>query len=152
MQTITIRKPESHEFERWAEIYNEYLAFYQTSLSEKALKKVWSWLFGPTPLLYCYLAEHLGNIIGLAHFRVFVRPIKGSAGIFLDDLIVSPKFRGNRVGYQLIQAVNNYAKEHHLSVVRWITAHDNFQAMKLYDEVAHKTSWIIYDLSVDETD
>ena len=33
------------------------------------------------------------------------------------------------------------------SVVRWITADDNYRARTLYDRVARKTSWNLYELT-----
>jgi len=78
-----------------------------------------------------------------------MRPIKACRSIFLDDLFVLPEFRGHKIGYRLIEAVKLYAKGNNLPLVRWVTAHDNKQAMKLYDSVANKTTWVIYDATIE---
>ena len=33
------------------------------------------------------------------------------------------------------------------TVVRWITAEDNYRARGLYDKVAQRTSWLTYDMA-----
>ena len=149
MKKIIIRKPHTNEYEIWSKIYQVYLDFYQTSLTQDELHNVWSWLFEQNRGMYCYFAEIDKKIVGLVHFRRFIRPTKACEGVFLDDLIVLPEFRGHKIGYQLIEAVKLYAKENNLTLVRWITAHDNRQAMKLYDSVANKTLWVTYDARIE---
>ena len=149
MEQIIIRNPYDNEYEAWAKIYQLYLDFYQTALTSDELQKVWSWMFEPDQELLCYVAEIDKKIVGLVHFRRFIRPIKACTSIFLDDLFVLPTFRGHKIGYRLIKAVKLYAKENKLPLVRWVTAHDNKQAMNLYDSVAHKTTWVIYDAKIE---
>ena len=150
MTEIIIRKPYVHEYKAWSDIYKMYLDFYETFLTEEELSRVWSWIFKEdSPKIYCLFAEIDNKIVGLTHFREFFRPIKASKGIFLDDLIVIPKHRGHRVGYKLIDAVQLYAKENGISLIRWITAPDNAEAIRLYDALANKTTWVTYDANVE---
>ncbi len=145
MKKITIRTPRHDEYDIWCNVYRIYLDFYHTSLTEDELKKVWSWVGNNSASLHCYFAELDQNVVGLAHFREYMRPIKASKGIYLDDLIVLPKFRGYGIGYQLIEAIKTYAKENDISLVRCMTAHDNIKAMSLYDSIATKTAWVTYE-------
>jgi len=149
VKKIIIRNPHNNEYETWAKIYKAYLDFYQTSLTSDELKKVWSWIFEANQELLCYLGEMDNEIGGLAHFRRFVRPIKACSGVFLDNLFVLPEFRGHKVGYRLIEAVKLYAKENNLPLVRWITTHDNKEAISLYESVATKTTWMTYDIKIE---
>lgn len=150
MKKIIIRKPHSDEYEVWSGIYENYLDFYHTSLTRVELQKVWSWLFEQgNQKLQCYFAQVDNKIVGLAHFREYIRPINASIGIYLDDLIVLSPFQGHGIGYKLIEAVKTYAKENDISIVSWITATDNIQAMKLYDSVAAKTTWVTYKAIVE---
>ena len=57
------------------------------------------------------VAIHENKIIGLVHFREFLRPIKASSAIFMDDLYVENDYRGKGVARNLIQSVNDYALE-----------------------------------------
>ena len=74
-----------------------------------------------------------GEPVGLTHYRPFSRPLSASTGCFLDDLFVDPAHRGGRVSEQLIAAVVGEAKAKGWTVVRWITAEDNYRARSVYD-------------------
>jgi ribosomal protein S18 acetylase RimI-like enzyme len=149
MKKIIIRKPHHEEYAIWSGIYRIYLKFYQTPLTEEELQKVWLWISEPPHQLNCYFAEVDAKVVGLAHFREYIRPLRASSGIYLDDLIVLPEFQGHGIGYELIAAIKVYAKENNASLIRWMTAHDNKQAMKLYDSVATKTTWVTYDAKIE---
>lgn len=149
MKHVLIREPHENEYKIWSNLYQVYLDFYRESLTENELKKVWSWLFETPQQLHCYVAEVDEKVVGLAHFRKFLRPTSASTGIYLDDLIVLPEYRRQKIGYHLIDAIKSYAKENNLSKVRWITAADNKVAMRLYDGVGYKTNWVTYDAKLD---
>ena len=147
MSTVIKIRPTQHDdYTKWSTVYESYLTFYKTSLTDNELKRVWSWIENKRENMHCYLAQVGDDVIGLVHFRLFLRPIKASQSVYMDDLIVLPQYRGIGAGFKLVQAVKEYAKEQGLPLVRWITAKDNEKAMKLYDQVADKTSWVTYDL------
>ena len=87
-------------------------------------------------------------MIGLTHFRPFARPLTATTGGFLDDLFVSPDARGEGVADALIESVRAIASKRGWSIVRWITAEDNYRGRSVYDRVALKTSWITYDIKM----
>jgi ribosomal protein S18 acetylase RimI-like enzyme len=147
-QNILIRPPRQNEYESWSSVYKTYLDFYQTSLTPTELERVWSWLFESPQQLHAYVAEIDKSVVGLAHFRIFRRPIKACSGIYLDDLVVLPEYRGRGIGCQLIETIKIYAKDNGLSIVRWITAADNKAARHLYDAVGHQTNWITYEIKM----
>lgn len=89
-----------------------------------------------------------GTLIGLTHFRPFARPLSATTGGFLDDLFVVPSSRGSGAARLLIEAVAKLGKERGWSVIRWITAEDNYRARSLYDKVAEKTKWATYDIKL----
>jgi GNAT superfamily N-acetyltransferase len=86
-----------------------------------------------------------GRAVGLAHFRPFARPLSATVGGFLDDLFVSPEARGGRVADALIEAVAEEGRRQGWSVIRWITADDNYRGRGVYDRLATRTMWITYD-------
>jgi ribosomal protein S18 acetylase RimI-like enzyme len=45
----------------------------------------------------------------------------------------------------LIDHLATMARERGWSVVRWITADDNYRGRGVYDRVAKRTMWITYD-------
>ena len=89
-----------------------------------------------------------GVVVGLAHYRAFARPLSASVGGFLDDLFVGPEARGTGAAEALVQGVANVGRARGWTLIRWITAEDNYRARNLYDRVAEKTRWVTYDIKL----
>ncbi|MBU3994945.1 MAG: GNAT family N-acetyltransferase [Actinobacteria bacterium] len=113
----------------------------------QVFETVWEWLMDPHHETRGLVAEAGGEIVGLANFRSFARPIVGARGLFLDDLFTAPAARGQGVGSALLVRLAEIARDEQGTVVRWITAGDNQTARSLYDRVARQTPWVTYDLS-----
>jgi GNAT superfamily N-acetyltransferase len=146
-ENVTVRPLEAGEFFDWIELYAGYGEFYETPLTDEKALVVWSWIQDPDHELNALVAvDAAGTPVGLAHYRAFARPLAGGAGLYLDDLFVSPASRGQGTGAALLDALKEKASCEGFSVVRWITAADNATAQRLYDRVATKTAWVTYDL------
>ena len=150
MNTVAFKiKPiNQDDFSDWKVCYKQYLKFYKTDLSSEQLTTLWYWFFDPAQKIYCHVALHENKIIGLVHFREFLRPIKASTAIFMDDLYVGNNFRGLSVAQSLIKSVHDFALAKKIPLVRWVTDHDNHVAMRVYDKLADKMQWQIYDMVV----
>jgi GNAT superfamily N-acetyltransferase len=130
----------------WERHYAGYAAFYRVTQTPEMRATVWGWIIDPAHEVKALVAEDAsGRALGLAHYRPFARPLSASIGCFLDDLFVAPQTRGMRVGEALIEALAALARERGWSVVRWITADDNYRARTAYDRVATRTMWSTYD-------
>ena len=130
----------------WELLYAGYAAFYRVTQTAEMRARVWDWIHDPAHEVEALVAEDAaGRAVGLAHFRAFARPLSATTGGFLDDLFVSPELRGGRVADALIEAVAAVGRERGWSVIRWITADDNYRARGVYDRVAARTMWITYD-------
>ncbi|MGN6742975.1 MAG: GNAT family N-acetyltransferase [Amnibacterium sp.] len=144
---VLIRPLEQADHDRWAELYRGYRAFYELAPSDDVVERVWGWLRDPAAELSAFVAERDGRVVGLAHYRRFLRPSSGSTGLYLDDLFTDPDARGAGVGRALLLRLARLAGEEGASVVRWITDTDNARARRLYDSLAQATRWITYDLA-----
>jgi GNAT superfamily N-acetyltransferase len=146
---LTIRPPQAADRAAWDTLYQGYAAFYQVVQTAEMRERVWGWLFDEAHESQCLMAfDASGKAIGLAHFRAFARPLSASTGGFLDDLFVDPNARGSQAGTQLIAAIKAIAAEKNWSVVRWITADNNYRARSAYDKIATRTAWITYDIKL----
>lgn len=130
----------------WARLYAGYAAFYKVDQTEAMRDTVWGWLMDPAHTTEGLVAEQDGTVIGLAHFRAFARPLSASTGGFLDDLFVDPALRGSGAAEALLQALATEGRKRGWTVIRWITAEDNYRARGLYDRVADRTKWVTYDI------
>jgi len=143
---VVARPLELNDQPDWRRLYGAYANFYEKSMSEEQLNLLWSRLWSQSGL-ECLVAEMDGRVVGLAHFRVFQRPLNGVNGGYLDDLFVDPAVRKGGVASELITEIKRLAKLRGWSVVRWITDEKNYAARGLYDSHAAKTAWVTYDMS-----
>jgi GNAT superfamily N-acetyltransferase len=147
--SLTIRPVEPKDRAAWDALYAGYAAFYKVTQTPEMRDTVWSWLHNPAHEANGFVAEAAdGTLIGLTHYRPFARPLSASTGGFLDDLFVSPDARGSGAAKALIEAVASEGKKRGWTVIRWITAEDNYRARSLYDKVAEKTKWATYDVKL----
>ena len=145
---MDIRKPHAEDFAAWAKLYAGYAAFYRVTQTDEMRARVWSWLQDPGYPVQGLVADEGGQLIGLAHFRPFSRPLSATTGGFLDDLFVDPAARGSGAAAALIAGVKAEGQAQGWSVIRWITAEDNYRARTLYDRVADRTKWVTYDIKL----
>ena len=143
---LTIRPPQAADRSAWDALYQGYANFYQVEQTPEMRDRVWGWLHDAAHECQCLLAvDATGKAIGLAHFRPFARPLAASTGCYLDDLFVEPSARGQQVASQIIKAIEALAQQKGWSVIRWITADNNYRARSMYDKLALRTGWITYE-------
>lgn len=146
---VTVRPVAPGDRDARSELYQDYAAFYAVDQTEEMRRRVWEWLHDLAAECEGLVAEGPdGILLGLAHFRPLSRLLAASTGGFLDDLFVAPVARSSGVANALVGGVRKIAAERGWSVVRWITAEDNYRARGLYDRLANKTKWITYDLKL----
>ena len=143
---ILIRKIQLKDKKQWEKLYKNYADFYKVEMNSQILQTVWSWLHNKNHEIDGLVYEVDGNIVALAHYRRMPRPLKGQDIGFLDDLFVDQKHRGNRIGEKILNELKQISKSKGWSVMRWITHDDNLRAKSLYDRVAEKTNWDLYEL------
>jgi ribosomal protein S18 acetylase RimI-like enzyme len=142
-----VRPLAAEDRERWRALYAAYAAFYRVGQTDEQAERTWSWLLDPAHEVEgLVVVDGSGHVAGLAHVRPFARPLSATVGGFLDDLHVEEQARGTGAVDALLQALQDLATERGWSVVRWITADDNYRARGKYDRVAVRTSWITYDM------
>jgi GNAT superfamily N-acetyltransferase len=146
-KSVTIRPVAMGDRTDWDVLYRGYADFYEVTQSDEMRDRVWSWLHDKGAESEGLVAEAAGGtLLGLTHFRPFARPLSATTGCFLDDLFVSPNARGSGLADALVDGVRAIATERGWSVVRWITAENNYRGRGVYDRIAQKTHWVTYDI------
>ena len=97
--------------------------------------------FGEHPLYYVNVAEVLDNqvdmrneIVGISLFYTAYSTWKGKM-IYLDDLVVTEKYRRKGVGEKLLKALFDFAKEVNANQVRWHVLDWNEPAINFYKKM-----------------
>ena len=146
---LNIRPVRMSDRDQWDSLYQGYAAFYKVTQTADMRDTVWSWLHDPARESEGLVVTGTGGtLLGLAHFRAFARPLSATTGCFLDDLFVSPDARGTGAADALIGGVQAIAVARGWSVVRWITAENNYRGRGMYDRVATQTNWVTYDIKL----
>ena len=149
--TTEIRPLRASDEQAWRELFSAYGVFYETSFDEHILSGVLSWLMDEGHPEKCFVAESDGVVVGFAHLQRQVDTFTAGPGWFLDDLFVDPAHRGHGIARALINHLKDYALAHGGGTLRWITAADNHTAQGLYDQIATKTTWVMYETETDSS-
>lgn len=129
----------------WAELFVAYGVFYETAFPPRVIEGVWEWLMDAEHPVSGFVAELDGDVVGFAHLREHPDTFEAASSWFLDDLFTHPDARGQGVARALIAALEGHINARGGGTLRWITADDNAQAQRLYDQVATRTRWVMYE-------
>ena len=140
-----IRPIEPGDHDAWRELFREYGAFYETTFDDEVYAGVWGWLLDPGHEVSAIVAVDGGELVGFAHIRRVADTFTAGPGWFLDDLYVAPGHRGTGVARALIERGYADATAAGGGTFRWITAADNETAQLLYDRIATRAGWVVYE-------
>lgn len=144
----TTRAVEESDWDAWTRLFAGYCEFYEQAVTAEHLRRIWSWIGAGEVFALLAVPAGLGEPVGLAHLRPWVRPLRGEVAGYLDDLFVDPAARGEGVVEVLFEGIDAVAKREGWQLVRWATAPDNHRARRVYERVAKRTDWITYDMAV----
>jgi GNAT superfamily N-acetyltransferase len=147
--TVAVRPLCNEDRPDWERLYEGYASFYKVIQTSGMRQTVWSWIMDPLNEVEGLAAiNDDGTLVGIAHFRPFARPLSATIGGFLDDLFVDPRSRGLGVADALLNRLKEDGLSRGWSVIRWITAEDNYRARAVYDRLADRTKWVTYDIKL----
>ena len=149
---LLIRAADKNDFAQWKVLWDGYNAFYgrkgPTALPDTVINMTWSRFFDGYEPMQALVAEHSGQLLGLAHFLFHRTTISIESICYLQDLFTVEAARGKGVGRALIEEVYRYAKLAGCSRVYWHTHETNATAMRLYDKVGEKPGFVVYRKNV----
>ena len=142
--TISVRPLKAEDKSRWLELWNGYLTFYETSLSNEQTELTWKRLMDSNYGVVGLMAEKDGAMVGITHFMFRPSTWAPKDYCYLEDLFVDPTVRGSGAGRALINRVIELAKEHGAGRVYWTTKESNAQARILYDSFIKVSEFVQY--------
>lgn len=143
---ILIRPLSRQDKTAWADMWRQYLAFYETEVAGTVYDSTFDRLLGDDPQDFsALLAEIGGKPVGLVHYLFHRHAWKVENVCYLQDLFALPDARGKGVGRALIEAVYDQADRNGAPAVYWLTQDFNHTARTLYDRVGKLTPFIRYN-------
>ncbi|MGH9170168.1 MAG: GNAT family N-acetyltransferase [Acidimicrobiales bacterium] len=141
-----IRRLEREDRHAWQLLWEGYLHFYRGSVSSQDTDSTFARLCDQSSGLMGLVAvDDDGSVVGLAHLVFHPSTWSSADYCYLEDLFVQPSSRGSGAAGELIEAVYATADESGCARVYWETQEFNGPARSLYDTVAHRTSFVIYE-------
>lgn len=144
---MNIRELQSEDYPGWARLYSAYKSFYQVPVEEQDLRIAFDWILDENHPQYGFVVEEEGELIALAHYQVHPNPLAATYRMYLNDLFVDAEHRGKGCASAVIETLVTICRNEGFERLRWVTAEDNYRARSLYDKLAQKSSFIIYDAS-----
>ena len=87
--------------------------------------------FGPNPVWWAFVAEVDGLVVGFALYYIRYSTWKGQR-MYLEDILVTEKMRGNQLGKKLFDQLIIEAKEKNLAGIVWQVLEWNEPAINFY--------------------
>lgn len=146
--SLTIRSVTRQDFDQWLPLWEGYNAFYgrsgATALAAEITQTTWARFFDAYEPVHALVAEGQGQLLGIAHYLFHRSTTSIEPSCYLQDLFTSDASRGKGVGKALIIGVYEQARIAGAARVYWQTHEANLTAMKLYDEVAERSGFVVY--------
>lgn len=146
--TFVVRAIGARDRERWLPLWEAYNAFYGrhggAALPRQVTDTTWARFLDPAEPVHALVAERDGVLLGLVHYLFHRSTILLGPTCYLQDLYTVEAARGGGVGRALVEAVYARAQAAGASRVYWQTHETNATAMRLYEQVAERSGFVVY--------
>ena len=129
---IIIRRAEKKDCKRIMELVNE-LAVYEKAPNEVtvSLQHFEESGFGEKPVWWAFVAEVNNHVEAFALYYIRYSTWKGQR-LYLEDILVTGKFRGKKIGEKLFNRIIEEAKEKNFNGIVWQVLNWNEPAINFY--------------------
>ena len=146
---LLVRELQATDRTAWQRLWDGYNVFYgrtgAAALAPEITEMTWSRFFDGYEPVHALVAERGGALLGLTHY-VFHRSTTQLMPVcYLEDLYTLESARGQGVASALIEAVYAVARTAGVRSVYWQTHESNTVARRLYDKIATRLGFIVYD-------
>ena len=106
-------------------------------------------LFGPNPQVFCLISEQDNETTGFAVWHLNYSTWLGKHGIYLEDLYVDPKFRGQGHGKAFLQKLAQICIENGYKRLQWWVLDWNESAIDFYKSIGAQPmdQWTVFRVS-----
>lgn len=143
-----IRDAEPHDEQGWRDLWAQYLAFYDVSLTPEITSATWARLMDPASPVKARLAFDGDRMVGFAiHLNHPSTWVLGN-DCYLEDLFLTEAARGKGLGRALIEDLMALARARGWQRLYWHTDEANTTARQLYDRFTPSDGHIRYRLKL----
>ncbi len=149
---ITIRTADPTDETGWRQLWQGYLAFYESDVPEAVTTETWARIVSDEAAHMAALVARQGggNLVGMLNYVIHDITWSTAPVCYLEDLYVSEEARGQGIGRALVEDLAARGREAGWYRIYWNTARDNAQAQILYNKIAERTGWVRYDIDLVE--
>lgn len=145
----TVRALEDGDYDGWLPLWSGYLDFYRETIDDEVTRRTFQRLSRRRDDMFGFVAQSPdGTLVGIAHALLHASTWSASPSCYLEDLFVAPKARGTEAARALIEAVADEARRRGAGKLYWHTQEFNGPARSLYDQVATRISFVVYERSL----
>jgi len=148
-EPIAVRTLQRGDLEAWQLLWDGYNRFYgrtgATALAPQITRATWSRFFDEYEPVHALVAERSCAVVGFVHYIYHRSTTHLGPVCYLEDLYTLESVRGQGVASALIEAVYARAREAGVDSVYWQTHESNAVARRLYDKLATRFGFIVYD-------
>ncbi len=128
------------------------LALYERAheMAQATTEQLRQSFFGESPQVYCDLVETSeGEVAGFAVWFLNYSTWTGTHGIYLEDLFVSPQYRGRGYGKALLIHLARECVDHGYARLQWSVLDWNTPSIDFYQALGAQAQdeWTVYRLS-----
>ena len=142
--SLVVRHLEPADEEAWRVLWADYLRFYRSPLPEQTTAATFAALCAGLDVVGL-VAVRDSVPVGLAHAVLHPTTWATAPTCYLEDLYVDDGARGSGAAQALVEAVYALADDRGAATTYWHTQEYNGAARSLYDVVAHRTSFVVYE-------
>ena len=106
-------------------------------------------IFGANPQVYCLIVELGNEVTGFAVWHLNYSTWLGKHGIYLEDLYVDPKYRGQGHGKALLRKLAQICVERGYKRLQWWVLDWNQSAIDFYKSIGAEPmdQWTVFRVS-----
>lgn len=102
------------------------------------------------PDFHCIIAEDSDEILGMLVYYFLPYTAQNRPAVYMKELYVNEKYKGQKIGEQLMDALKKEAKANNCGQIKWTVASWNEGGKRFYERLGAKENpqWINYEWSV----
>ena len=144
-EPVTVRTLQQGDRDGWQSLWEAYNSFYRHVPADEVTEATFARLCAQSHGFFALVAiDSAQQPTGLAHSVLHPSTWTTASYCYLEDLYVDRRARGTSVGRALIESTYAEADARGAVRVYWHTQEYNAAARSLYDQVAQRTSFVVY--------